>query len=313
MTAKERRTEQIGARRPTPRRPSVRHDGEARRPRLALVALLLGALALAAGGALASGSDPAGFPSWYQNFEGNVNGWIGADVAGGGGWCGTVERRSGAEASIDPAAGDGYAVAIGGPCNDFFQAQDLPPSGPFSYGAAYSTSFPSSGFAVEMDAYLDPQQDLEFTYWTSFSKLDVRDDPGPPRDDDPEGDFGNWVGSLRYEAVPVDAGGGEILIGDEELTGGEHRVDEAGWYTFRHAFSEADDGSVNVEFELARDGEVVFSATPDIAYTPAGAEGDTFPLSEIQAENVGTGYVWLGLPGGAELPIDQHRVRTLAH
>lgn len=312
MTAKERHTQQIGARRPTPSGLRVRHESAARIPRLALVALLLGALALAMGNAFASGSGEDGFPSWNQSFERNVDGWIGADVAGGGGWCGTVEHRSAAEGPIEPASGDGYAVAIGGPCNDFYQEQDFPPNGPYSYGEAYSTSFPNGGFAMELDAYLDPEQDLEFTYWMSFSNLDQRDEPGPPRDDDPEGDFGNWAGSLRYQAVPVHAGGDAIVVGDEELTGAEHRIEEAGWFTFRHVFTEAGDGSVNVDFELLRDGEVVFSATPDTAYTPEGAEGPTFPLSEIQAENVGTGYVWLGLPGGAELPIDQHRVRTLA-
>jgi len=312
MTTLERHTEQTERRRSSFQRPRGRQGSETRPPRVALVALLLGALALAMGSALASGSDRTGFPAWHQEFEQNVDGWIGGDVESAAGWCGTVEHRPSADGTVDPASGDGYAVAIGGPCNAFYQEQGFPPNGPYSYGEAYSTSFPSGGFAVELDAYLDPEQHMEFTFWSSFSRLDVRDEPGPPSDDDPEGDFGNWISSLRYQAVPVEAGGGDIVVGDGELTGAEHRVDEAGWYTFRHSFTEAADGSVNADFELARDGEVLFTASPDTAYTPEGAEGPAFPLSEIEAENVGTGYVWLDLSDGTELPIDRHRVRTLA-
>ncbi|MDZ7801797.1 MAG: hypothetical protein U5K81_13550 [Trueperaceae bacterium] len=311
MTIRNRLPERLEKRRSSPR-DIRRHDSNGGwLPPAAFVALLLGALALAMGSALASGSGGDGFPSWHQDFEQNVDGWIGDDVAGGGGWCGTIDHRSSADGPVEPSSGDAYAVAIGGPCNAYYQELDFPPNGPYSYGAAYSTSFPEGGFAVELDIFLDPAQDLEFTYWTSFSKLDVRDEPGPPRDDDPEGDFGNWASSLRYQVVPLDGGDGDIVVGDNELTGGEHRVGEAGWYTFRHSFTKAADGDVNVEFELERAGEVVFSASPDTAYTPEGAEGPTFALSEIAAENVGTGYIWLGLPGGMELPIDRHQVRTL--
>src|SRR6056297_3311111 len=80
MTAKERPTERIGQRRPTSHGLRGRRDEEAGLPRVALVALRLGALALAMGSALASGSNPAGFPSWHQGFERNVDGWIGAEV-----------------------------------------------------------------------------------------------------------------------------------------------------------------------------------------------------------------------------------------
>lgn len=263
-------------------------------------------------GAYASGSDATAteFPTWSQDFGGDASGWIGQEVEGATGWCGSVEHRTAGSGAVEPSSGDGYGLALGGPCNAFSQAGGVESSGPYSFGAGYAPAWPEHGYEMRLDVYLDPEREVSFTYWTSISLLDVRGEAGPPRDEDPEGDLGDFLASLRYFGVPVEGGEGQITIGDDAMLGEEHHVDEAGWYTFRHSFEEGPDGHLEVAFQVARNDQTRFTASPAAAYTPEGAQGPSYPVDEIDAANVGAGYIWLALPAGSELPIDRHVVRA---
>lgn len=68
---------------------------------------------------------------------------------------------------------------------------------------------------------------------------------------------------------------------------------------------------LEVAFEVARNDQTRFSASPAAAYM-VGAQGPRYPIDEIDADNVGAGYIWLALPAGSELPIDRHVVRAHA-
>jgi hypothetical protein len=54
---------------------------------------------------------------------------------------------------------------------------------------------------------------------------------------------------------------------------------------------------------LDRRGRTLFSE--DLTQTALTGE----PTSSFEASNVGSGYIWLDLAVGVELPIDEHQVR----
>jgi len=242
----------------------------------------------------------ADFPTWRQIFNHDAESWIGSETEGGSGWCGTTEQIDRRDGDLSPSVGRGYAVATGGTCNEF-SPDDLI-SGPYSPGAGYSSAWPASGYVTKLDVYLDPDADdpTEFDYVLAISLLDIRDG-----EFDLEERFEKTAASLRYLMMPVAAENGDLKIGGAE----GYSVEDAGWYTFRHQLSEDADGSLAVTFEAAHQNQTVFSTAVDqaIILFPEFEIEDPF---DYEASNVGTGYIWLDIPGdGDQVAIDNQQVR----
>jgi hypothetical protein len=218
----------------------------------------------------------APFRTWHQGFETGTYGWIASAIAGPDGWCGTVDRREGAAAA---SAGHAYAVVSFGACNAFWTANGFASSGPYSPGAGYPSPWPPSGYVMELDIHLDPQGSpaTTFVYAVSFEVFDQ--------------------GTLRYLFVPVLENNGALYVAGHDVT-------QAGWYSFRHVFSD-DAGNLAVTFELARAHGPVLHTEPA---TTTAFTGE--PVSSFETANVGAGYVWfVDIAPGLELAIDQHQVR----
>lgn len=235
----------------------------------------------------------APFPGWNQVFNHDAAEWIGGDVEGAEGWCGSIELHDRATGPVEPSAGRGYAVAVGGPCNGFwatvFGAEFR--SGPFAGGTPLASAWPPSGWVTEMDVHLDP--DASFDYYVAISLLDVRGEA-------PWDYLEDFLPSIRYFEVPVRSDGGSVTVAGEA-------VGSTGWHTFRHRFGEGPDGELTVEFQLAdRRGGVLF--TRSVSHTSLfGMPGEA--AADFDAENVGSAYVWLHLAEDVELAIDRYRVR----
>lgn len=272
------------------------------RPTFALVVTAVAALALAlATGPLApaaaqghGGGQGAGFDNHRQHFNHDTAEWVGSEIDGPTGWCGSIERVDRREGDLAPSTGRAYAVAEGDGCNDFWADvwgevfEDLA-SGPFAALTPSSTAWPASGFVVQTDIYLDPDHEDytgTFDYYVA-----IFDDSAP----DP-----------LYLEVPVRAEEGDLTVnGEGDLTVDGEEVATTGWHTFTHRFSEDPEGYLAVEFELSvKGGPLLF--TTDVTETTLF--GDGAPL-DIAAEDVRSGYVWLHLGDGEQLPIDTYQLR----
>lgn len=223
-------------------------------------------------GALSMMESNASFQAWHQGFDHGTGGWIGQDPPGAGGWCGAIEARTRGEGPVSPSAGSGYAIVRHGPCNDYWATAFPGGSGPYSPGAGYGSRWPASGLVQELDIYLDPalvgQGQNLFTLAASVHLLE-------------EGEF-------HYFFTPVDgAADGSLSVNGIQVT-------EAGWYTFRHVFSDHG-GRLRDTFELARGHRVV---------------GSIGTYTDLTSTDVSSGYLWfVNIEGGVDLPIDEHQAR----
>lgn len=224
----------------------------------------------------------APFQNWHQGFQHDTDGWVTQEDPGPFGWCGTIERVDRRSGAVAPSAGRAYAVVEHGACNDFYKAFFPQGSAPASADPAlFSTAFPTGGYVNQVDVYLDPTwaDGTSFGYAVSFQVLDE--------------DFPNF----RYFFLSVAKAGGALTVAGEEVT-------EAGWYTFRHTFTSDADGQLAAEFELMRNGRVLFSE-------PVGTTlltGES--ASDFDAENTSNGYIWfVSISDGLRLAIDENKVR----
>jgi hypothetical protein len=228
----------------------------------------------------------APFRAWHNDFEHGTDGWYHANTPGALAWGGTITPMDRHGSAVAPSTGAGYAVVEVGGCVPAWAIFE--PSGPYSPGAGYSTTFPSGGYVQELDVYLDPAwaDGTGFTYVGSFALLDN--------------------GELRYFFIPVTKSGGALMVGGLQVT-------EEGWYTFRHVFGSGDGGELMATFQVARRGRTLHEASlTTTAYT-----GE--PTASFQTGNVGSGYIWFdSYPAsffGTEfyaspvLAIEEHRVR----
>lgn len=236
------------------------------------------------------------FPVFHQGFNHDTEGWVDRDDPGGLGWCGTIERLDRGTGAVTPSAGRGYATVEDGACNDFWTG--VFPEGFTSAPASLdpdllSTTWPASGFVQQLDIYLDPDETAEgltFIYANSVCVL-AEDDTCPTSETDA------GVFDFRYFAVVVTADGNAIDVAG-------HEVDEAGWYTFRHVFDSAEDGSLTVDFQLVKNGRTL--ATESIGSTLLSGES----TSNFDVDDLGSGYIWfVSVADGLELPVDEHRLR----
>ncbi len=275
--------------------------------------------AAGAGSVDAGAPGNANFTAWHQGFQRDVDGWVGADTDGPLGWCGQVEHvdtRGGQDASPAPSAGTGYALISAGSCNEYWSTAGIPGGSPYALGpdAALPTSdvWPTAGYVDSLDIYLDPAWSgqaagaLDFFYPDTVLQLaatvferdyevgDVHTGP-------------HWV-------APVD-----VVPDEDALSVLGHRIDEAGWYTFRFAFT-AVDGEVQAAFQLrSTDGQVLVAVedmTPQALAGPVLQDFDeSLPTAEYAA-----GYVWFfdspvttGTgsfpPPPVPVAIDEHMVR----
>jgi hypothetical protein len=256
----------------------------------------------------------AEFVTWRQGFEHDTAGWYDASTPGPVGWCGGIEAVQGRGlegVAPAPSSGRGYATVEAGDCNAFWDMLASltggeifgAPYGPGPDQVLYSGAWPEAGYVTELDIWLDP--DWSGVYQGNFA----------------------WAGSpsaslVQYAAtifptapdaepfhtgphyfVTVDAAGEGAL----EVAG--HRVEAAGWYTFRFVFSDVA-GDVWVDFELDdRNGSnlaVIEGLEPTELLGPF-----KFPYAgQPPTAEYGSGHVWFyDVAGGLKLPIDEHRVR----
>lgn len=223
----------------------------------------------------------APFQAWQQGFQHDTDGWVSQEDPGPFGWCGTIQRVDRRTGDLAPSAGSGYAIVEHGACNDFYQPFFPDGSAPASADPdLFSTTFPTGGYVNQVDIYLDPgwEDGTGFGYAVSFQVLDE--------------DFPNF----RYFFLPVSKSGGTLSVAG-------HEVGEAGWYTFRHRFTE-EEGALSVAFELARNGQTLFTReTGETLLT-----GET--ASDFDASNTSNGYIWfVSISDGLGLAIDENRVR----
>ncbi len=228
----------------------------------------------------AAGAAGDRFMNWKQNFNFGTDGWIAEATADGpAGWCGEIEQVRRGEGALAPSASRGYAVVRQGACNAYWMAAGFAASGPYSPGAGYPLAFPKSGYASELDIWLDPawQEGTGFSYLVSFTVGESHD--------------------LRYVGAPVQVSGGVLQVAGAP-------VEDAGWYTFRHVFMDDGTGHLTVRFELVRGDEVI--AEEDLATTHYTGEA----VSTFGIADVGTGYDWFEwITPGLDLAIDEHSVR----
>lgn len=252
----------------------------------------------------------APFKTWHQGFQHGTEGWYGAETPGGLGWCGSIEQVRRRGGSVAPSAGRAYAVVEQGVCNEHWSGLfgTTLRGAPWTPGPAFSTianPWPEGGYVRELDIYLDPswtanpldsdtyvfepgaealQNTTVLSYSVSFFGFSV--DPADP---------------FRYVQVPVAPGSGKLLVGNDE-----YPITEAGWYTFRHVFSEDGGGNLQIRFELeARRGGTLHTEDVTSLYYRPGSSPSDFSVDEI-----GTGYSWFtSISPGLELPIDEYRVR----
>lgn len=248
----------------------------------------------------------ATFKTWHQGFNHGTTGWYGGGTPGPVGWCGEITQVERGSGSLSPSAGRAYATVEQGTCNDFWDPIFSSPgatlvNGPWAPGpdfALFSSAWPTGGFVMELDIYLDPS-------WTAATL-----EPGTVNFFAPPGAIFTYLASLRELASPADAFGSfhyfgvPVMPDDGKLSILGHEVSEAGWYTFRHVFSD-DDGELTVDFELAeRNGGTLFTE-PITTRFFSGA-----PTSDLTPTDLGSGYVWFAsITTGLELPIDEHRLR----
>lgn len=270
----------------------------------------------------------APFRNWHLGFDFGTEGWYGKDQPGELGWCGTVEaeRRAPGAGGTAPSAGRGHGVVEQDVCNALWDTEfSGPPLGtlvgvPWAPGpgfAAIGGTFPSSGYAVELDIYLDPN-DPDYTaapppagQWVFTDIFSLFGAPGladfyrnsvftySVSFEDPAGSF-----AFNYVAMSVLEGVGGLSVGTPSapsLT----TVTEPGWYTFRFVFSE-DEGALAVTFELddRRGGNLLSEPVTSLLFAPGSSPSD------FVAANIGTGYAWFtSVAEGLALPIDEYRLR----
>jgi hypothetical protein len=231
-----------------------------------------------------------------QSFNSDTDGWVTNETAGQQGWCGALAQQSADAGPARPSAGAGYAVAEGAACNDYWQDQGFPRSGPFSPSGGFDSTWPENGFVNEIDLYLDPGWPAGAGFGFSVSALDQD---------------GNHLKSNAHSGyfvleVVADKSTGDLLLGTatqttftppQDLEDDDHfAVPRAGWYTVRHTFHN-DGGTLTVDIEVLRGERLLFDATHPTSFDIASTVG-------------GNEYAWFTfITDGLSLPIDEHRLR----
>ena len=284
-----------------------------------LAAAAVGAVALATGNTAQAGErapvpmthSKAGFVTWHQGFEHNAEGWYDAGTEGPLGWCGAIEpvksRGRDGGAALAPSAGTGYATVEMGLCNEFWAGLGVLFGAPYGPGpdlALYSDAWPAAGYVTELDIWLDPA-------WSS--------------DDVYQGNFG-FAGSspdsiIQYAAtifptdwVPGAAHTGphyfvEVMKDGSALKVADHRIETAGWYTFRFVFSDVA-GNAWVDFELADRNGGTLAVIENVAPVELWGPAKIAFMGELPTADYGSGHAWFfDIALGLQLPIDEHRVR----
>lgn len=233
-------------------------------------------------GSTSESEEPEREIMFEKTFDSNTDGWITDETSGPKGWCGDIAHAVAETGAVEPSNGSGYAMAEHGKCNDFYQENGFPSSGPYGPFGELNDEVGfegTTGFVKELDVYLDPSMAAPdtsvFTYAISFDLLDTE-----------------YPDNYRYHLVPVVKPDQWFIVAGEQI-----KVE--GWYTFRHRFT-SENGSLAVDFELLRDGEVV--ASQSVAKTTFSRED----ISSFDVSNVGTGYAWfVAIKADYQLPIDE--------
>lgn len=238
-------------------------------------------------------NEPERTIAWEQTFNQDTQSWITNTTSGQQGWCGSISRFASNEGPISSSAQSGYAAAMGGPCNSYWQDQGFPASAPYSPAGGFSSTWPENGFANELNIYLNPQWEAGSGFGFSVSALNQ--DGSHLKSDSHSGYF-------VFE-VSADNSTGSLLVGTsnqtifstpQDLESGKHfEVNEAGWYTFRHEFFN-NGGNMAVHMQILRNSSVVFEERHTTSFS-------------ITEEVGGNEYAWFTfISDELNLPIDQH-------
>ena len=238
--------------------------------------------------------EPERTVAWEQTFNQNTEGWITNATSGQQGWCGSISQFASNEGPVSSLAQSGYAAAMGGPCNSYWQDQGFPASAPYSPAGGFSSTWPENGFANELDIYLDPQWEAGSGFGFSVSALNQ--DGSHLSSDSHSGYF--------VFQVSADNSTGSLLVGSstqtvftspQNLESGKHfTVNESGWYTFRHEFFNSG-GNLSVDLQLLKNGSVVYEERYNTSFS-------------ITEEVGGNEYAWFTfISDGLNLPIDEHK------
>lgn len=266
--------------------------------------------ALAASIPAAHAESRAPFVSSHQGFEHDTAGWYDGSDAGPFGWCGDItriERGDAAAGDISPSAGNAFAAASFGGCNVFWQSLGVPFGAPYGPGPELNLAFnpiPAAGYVTDLDVYLDPA--WSGSYQGNFEFAGV-----------PATTLVQYAATM-FEAgyLPGDLHTGphyfvdvEALPGQSALSVGDYSVTEAGWYTFRFAFSDSE-GDVRVDFHLIDRRGGLLTTVEAIDPTNLLGPFRTPFTNAVETADYTTGWVWFfDIAGGLSLPIDQHRQR----
>lgn len=251
--------------------------------KISAFALLIPFLFVACENDSATSSEPERELVWEDKLNDNANNWITDETSGPEGWCGDITHHNDNNGPVSASSGSGYAVAEHGACNNYWQEQDVPSSGPYAFFGELASQWPSNGFTQELDIYLDPSWSAGpsgsvFIYVNSFRLLD-----------------GEYPNNLRYLFIPVTKQDGNLQVMGNNIS-------EKGWYTFRFIFSNKDE-NLGVTFELIDGDQKILSS--EIDQTSQSEE----QISSFEATNTGNGYGWfLAINPDLGLPVDEQQM-----
>ncbi|GEM_PF-3590745 len=218
--------------------------------------------------------------AWEQTLESNANNWLTDEVSGPTGWCGDIVHHTSNNGPYEASNGSGYAIAEHGACNDYWQENGFPSSGPYAFYGKRFDQWPSGGFAQSLDIFLNPAwaagpEGSVFTFSNAFRLLD-----------------GEYPNNLRYVYIPVTKKNGKMRVAGNEISG-------RGWYNFHVDFTD-NEGNLQVQFTLRRDGNQLF--TEELTETAISEE----KTSSFEANNIGNGYAWfVAINPNLRIPFDE--------
>jgi hypothetical protein len=185
---------------------------------------------------------------WQQDFNDNTNGWLN--------FRGTITHNPGSgTATVNGNAFD---------CPGYVQSRGINPcyGGAFSQNGEYRYEWPGT-WIHELDIYLDTnpeERSIDGRWGFDLIVASSRNDGSNHLRD-----FVFHVGVVDGTGLVVNGSNNADLYTNQfklqnDNGGNYYQVTESGWYTFQHVFYENNDGNLNVDLNLIKDDEVLWTA-----------------------------------------------------